>query len=100
MITEEMLRAAAARSSEIYTEWLEKGYDPQNRHEFSPEFEKRIRDIVEGGRAMIDEQLKSALDGIELTEREERYLEWLSRMDSETVEVFSGLFEKIKKYRP
>jgi hypothetical protein len=51
---------------------------------------------------MIDEQLKSALDGVELTEREERYLEWLSRMDDETVEVFSGLFEKLRKekYRP
>ena len=48
----------------------------------------------------MDERLREALEGIELTEREERYLEWLSRMDSETVEVFSGLFEKIKKYRP
>ena len=44
----------------------------------------------------MDERLCSALDGVELTEREERYLEWLSRMDAETVEVFSGLFEKIK----
>ena len=46
---------------------------------------------------MIDSELRSALDGVELTEREERYLEWLSRMDAETVEVFAGLFEKIKK---
>lgn len=45
---------------------------------------------------MIDSKLESALDGIELTEREERYLEWLSRMDSETVAVFTELFEKIK----
>ena len=37
-----------------------------------------------------------ALKDIELTEREERYLEWLSRMDGETVEVFAELFEKIK----
>ena len=44
----------------------------------------------------MDEQLKMALDGIELTEREERYLEWLSRMDRETVEVFAELFKKIK----
>ena len=44
----------------------------------------------------MDSRLESALDGVKLTEREERYLEWLSRMDSETVEVFSGLFEKIK----
>lgn len=44
----------------------------------------------------MDDRLREALEGIELTEREERYLEWLSRMDSETVEVFSGLFDKIK----
>ena len=46
---------------------------------------------------MTDERLTSALEGIELDECEVRYLEWLSRMDSETVEVFAGLFEKIKK---
>ena len=46
---------------------------------------------------MVDDRLSSALEGVELTEREERYLEWLSRMDNETVEVFAGLFEKIKK---
>ena len=45
----------------------------------------------------MDDQLKAALEGVELTEREVRYLEWLSRMDSETVEVFAGLFEKIKQ---
>jgi hypothetical protein len=45
---------------------------------------------------MIDERLSAVLEGIELTEREERYLEWLSRMDGETVEVFAELFEKIK----
>lgn len=45
---------------------------------------------------MTDERLTSALEGIKLDEREERYLEWLSRMDSETAEVFAGLFEKIK----
>ena len=38
----------------------------------------------------MDELLKNALSGVKLTEREERYLEWLSRMDSETVEVFVG----------
>jgi hypothetical protein len=93
MITEEMLRAAAVRSSEIYVAHLEKGI---SRHEFSPEFEKRIQGIVEGrGKVMIDERLLSALEGIELTEREERYPEWLSRMDSETVEVFLGLFERV-----
>lgn len=46
---------------------------------------------------MMDERLAEALSGVELTDREERYLEWLSRMDSETVEVFAELFEKIKR---
>lgn len=48
MIPEEMLRAAATRSNEIYVAYLEKGYDPQNQHEFSPEFEKSIQDIITG----------------------------------------------------
>ena len=47
----------------------------------------------------MDEKLKISLEGVELTEREERYLEWLSRMDGETVEVFAELFEKIKSAR-
>ena len=46
---------------------------------------------------MVDERLSSALEGVELAEQEKRYLARLSRMDSETVEVFAGLFEKIKK---
>ena len=46
---------------------------------------------------MMDERLKRPLDDVELTDREVRYLEWLSRMDNETVEVFAGLFEKIKR---
>ena len=45
---------------------------------------------------MMDPKLESALEGIELDEREVRYLEWLSRMDAETVEVFAGLFKKVK----
>ena len=45
MIPEEMLRKAAARSCEIYVSYLEKGYDPQNKHKFSPEFEKNIQDL-------------------------------------------------------
>ena len=65
----------------------------------------RVRDSVfvgtpletKEGVTTMDERLESALEGTELTEREERYLEWLSRMDGETVEVFAGLFEKIKK---
>ena len=47
-------------------------------------------------KVMIDSKLESALESVELTEREERYLEWLSRMDGETIEVFAELFEKIK----
>ena len=43
---------------------------------------------------MKDERLVEVLKDIELTEQEERYLEWLSRMDGETIEVFAGLFEK------
>lgn len=49
---------------------------------------------------MIDPKLIESLEGVELDEREERYLEWLSRMDSETVEVFAGLFERIKNTAP
>ena len=45
MITEEMLRQAAARSCAIYVAHLEKGYNPHNQHEFSPEFEKCIQDL-------------------------------------------------------
>jgi hypothetical protein len=49
------------------------------------------------GATTMDERLESALNGVDLTEQEKRYLEWLSRMDSETVEVFAGLFEKIRE---
>ena len=50
MITEEMLHKAASRSCEIYVAYLEKDYDPQNKHEFSPEFEKNIQDLKNGKR--------------------------------------------------
>lgn len=43
----------------------------------------------------MDNRLSEALRDVKLTEREERYLEWLSRMDDETIEVFAGLFEKV-----
>lgn len=42
MITDEMLRAAAARSCEIYVAHLEKGFDPTKKHEFSPKFLRKI----------------------------------------------------------
>ena len=51
MITEEMLHKAASRSCEIYVAYLEKGYDPQNKHKFSPEFEKHIQDLKNGKRS-------------------------------------------------
>lgn len=42
MITEEMLRAAAAQASEVFVAYLEKGYDPEKQYIFPPEFEKKI----------------------------------------------------------
>lgn len=45
MITEEMLCAAAARSCEIYVSYLERGYTPENQHEFSLQFEKKIKKL-------------------------------------------------------
>ena len=41
MITEEMLCAAAARSCEIY----DRGYNPENQHEFSLQFKKKIKKL-------------------------------------------------------
>lgn len=48
----------------------------------------------------FEERLRSALEGIELTEQEDRYLYWLSGWDLETVETFAGLFEKCRADRP
>ena len=48
MITEEMLREAAAKASEALVAYYEKGYDPQNQPEPPPEFEKRIQDLKGG----------------------------------------------------
>lgn len=45
MITEEMLCAAASRSCDIYVAFLEKGYDPENQHEFSLKFKRKIRKL-------------------------------------------------------
>lgn len=42
MITDEMLRTAAARSCELYVNYLERDYNPEYQHEFSPQFEKKI----------------------------------------------------------
>lgn len=43
MITEDMLRAAANKASNIYTADLENGYNPEFQHTFSKKFEKKIR---------------------------------------------------------
>jgi hypothetical protein len=45
VIPEEELRAAAARSCEIYVNCLAQGYDPENQHMYSPEFEKKIKKL-------------------------------------------------------
>lgn len=45
MITDSMLRSAAKKSCEIYVNQLESGYDPKTQHEFSPEFEKKIKKL-------------------------------------------------------
>lgn len=43
MIQEEMLRAAAAKSYQLYTENLIADYDPANQHTFSPKFTQKIK---------------------------------------------------------
>ena len=45
MITDEMLRDAAARSCEIYVARLENGYDRNCQHQFSERFERKIRKL-------------------------------------------------------
>lgn len=45
MISDGSLRAAATRSCEIYAAHLEKGYDPEDQHVFSSEFEKKIKKL-------------------------------------------------------
>lgn len=42
MITEEMLREAAHKASEVFTAYYERDYDPENQYVFPPEFEKKI----------------------------------------------------------
>lgn len=45
MIAEDVLRTAAARSSAVYVRYLEQDFDREHQHEFSPQFEKRIKRI-------------------------------------------------------
>lgn len=46
MITEEMLRRAAARSCAEHVEELTADFDPEYQHEFSPEFERKIKKLI------------------------------------------------------
>ena len=48
MITEEMLREAAHKASEVLTAYYERDQDPQKQYEIPPEFEKRIQDLIDG----------------------------------------------------
>lgn len=48
MITEEMLREAAAKASEALVAYYEQGYDPENHPKPPPEFEKRIQNLKDG----------------------------------------------------
>lgn len=48
MITEEMLREAAHKASEVLTAYYKRDYDPQKQYEIPPEFEKRIQDLIDG----------------------------------------------------
>ena len=53
MITDEMLRAAAARSCEIYVAHLEKGFDPTKKHDFSPEFLRKIERLKRRAKHLV-----------------------------------------------
>lgn len=46
MITEDMLRAAAARSCENHVEYLIQNCNSENQHVFSAEFEEKIRRLA------------------------------------------------------
>lgn len=45
MITDEMLREAAEKSSEVYVRYLEQDYNPECQHDFSKNFERRMKKI-------------------------------------------------------
>lgn len=45
MITDEALRAAAAKSSAVYIRYVEQGFDPKHQHVFSLKFEKQLKRI-------------------------------------------------------
>lgn len=43
MITDDMLRAAAHKASEAYTDYYERDYCPENQYSFPPKFERKIQ---------------------------------------------------------
>ena len=45
MITDEMLRNAAARSNEIYVSYFESTYDAESQHKFSAKFQRKIEKL-------------------------------------------------------
>lgn len=45
MIIDEMLKAAAEKSCEIYVNQLENGYDADKQHTFSPQFKRKIKKL-------------------------------------------------------
>lgn len=45
MITDEMLRKAAEKSSEVYVRYLEQDYNSEFQHDFSKNFERKIRKL-------------------------------------------------------
>ena len=45
MITDEMLRKAAARSNELYVDYFESTYDSECQHAFSLQFQKKIEKL-------------------------------------------------------
>lgn len=50
MIPEELLRRASTRSCIEHVNEITKDYDPDNQHEFSPEFERRIKKLTRRAR--------------------------------------------------
>lgn len=45
MITDEMLREAAEKSSKVYVRYLEQGYNPEFQYDFSENFERKIKKL-------------------------------------------------------
>lgn len=46
MIPDDLLRQAAARSSQVFVNSVEQDYDPDQPHQFPPEFERKIKKLA------------------------------------------------------